>query len=245
VEVAFSLRGGGGGGGGGERAAADPPAPDPEETKLEKALETADRSSVIFGANLGNVQIGNRNTLSANFTAGLRDAAIKKAGSSAAAATESVRLVADALSCAQGVDFVGRASEAYVARGGGAAGAEGGVAADEASPPTFYSMPVKLTFPDKDARIYFEQTVKKHCGLSVKMDLPRNLRMAASDFNRKLREKYPGSIIVVKTETNRRLFTAIAKKDGSPTWDKLDDKLTITPAMLAGVVQPPVEEMNQ
>jgi len=41
-------------------------------------------------------------------------------------------------------------------------------------------------------------------------------------------------IVVVKTDTRRRIFTAIAKKNGDLTWDRLEDSLAITPAMLAG-----------
>jgi len=226
------MVGGGGRAAGGHRDPAPPP--DPEEIKLKEALDAADKSVIVFGANLGCAQIGNRNTLSANFTAGLRDAAIGKAGEDATAAAESVRQVADALSCAENVDFVGRTSTAYVRRGeGGAEDADGAAACP---PPSYYSMPVRLTFPDRDSRIYFEQTVKKQCGVSAKQDLPRTLRTASADFGARLRAQFPDLIIVVKLDSKRRLFTAIGKKNGCPTWDKLDEKLPITPAMLAGVV---------
>jgi len=218
-------------GGAARYRASGPPPPDPEEVKLKLALETAEKSVVVFGANLGTAQIGNRNTLSANFTAGLRNAAISKAGEDAAAAAESVRQVADALSCADGLDFVGRTSTAYNERGGRGGEPEGAAAT---TGPSFYSMPVKLTFPDRDSRIYFEQTVKKHCGVSAKMDLPKSLRTASADFGTSLRTKYPGKIIFVKTDSRRKLFTAIAKKSGDLSWDRVEDTMAITPAMLAG-----------
>lgn len=215
----------------------NPPQPDPEETKLKVALETADKSLVVFGANLGNAQIGNRNTLSANFTAGLRNAAIAKSGEDAAVAAETVRQVADALSCAESIDFIGRTSTAYRARGEtrGDGGEDTEGAAASAEPPSYYSMPIKLSFPDRDSRIYFEQTIKRNCGVSSKMDLPKNLRTASAEFGAGLRTKYPGKIIVVKTEVRKKLFTAITKKNGEQSWERLEDTMAITPAMMAGV----------
>jgi len=91
VECAIVPLAGGIRRGAGREIVTGPPQPDPEETKLKEALEKSDRTLVVFGANLGNAQIGNRNTLSANFTAGLRDDAIGKAGNDGAAASESVR----------------------------------------------------------------------------------------------------------------------------------------------------------
>jgi len=209
------------------------PPPDPEENMLRIALEVADKSLVVFGSNLGTAQIGNRNTLSANFTNGLRDAAINKAGEDAAAAAESVRQVADALSCAETIDFIGWTSTVHRARGEGGEDSDGAAALP--APPTFYSMPVKLTFPDRESRIYFEQTIRKNCGVSSKMDLPKNLRTASAEFGTGLRAKHPGKIVVVKTDIRRKLFTAIAKNNGDQSWERLEDTLAITPAMMAGV----------
>jgi len=182
-------------------------------------------------------------THSNNFTSGLKDAAISRAGSDATVATESVRQVADALSCVESLDFIGRASAPYTPRAGpGDEGAAGG--ASQPTAPSYHSMPVKLVFPDKDSRIYFEQTVKKNCGISAKINLPPTLRKVSSEFGESMRKKYPGMITVVKLEPKKRIFSLITKTHGERSWTKQSDTVVITPALLAGVTtnEPPITE---
>ena len=93
-------------------ANAPPPTPaEPADVlELRGALERADRTSIFFGANLGEASIANRNALAHNLNIGIRNTIISKAGDNATAAAESVRVAADALSCSTNVEFLGAAS---------------------------------------------------------------------------------------------------------------------------------------
>ena len=47
------------------------PAEHPEKRELRKALERADKTAILFGANLGSAPVGNHTTLAHNLTGGI------------------------------------------------------------------------------------------------------------------------------------------------------------------------------
>ena len=130
-----------------------PAPPTPGKRELIDALVKSDREAVVFGANLGTAGVANRGSLNAGFTTDLQRKVVNKAGDKPEAVVgESLRVVEDALSCAESIDFIGPRSSPYINAREGATG-------------SFYSMPVKFTFTDRDSRINFERTVRENTGL--------------------------------------------------------------------------------
>jgi hypothetical protein len=81
--------------------------------------------------------MAHRGTLNANFTTDLQRKVVEKAeGKPESVMGESLRIVEDALSCAESVDFMGPRSAPYVNPRENATG-------------SFCSMPVKLSFQDR------------------------------------------------------------------------------------------------
>ena len=84
------------------------PPQEPAKVKaLREVLETADKTVIVFDANLGPASVANRTALAHNLTAGLRAAAIDRAADKPEEAVEGVRLASDVLSCATKVEFLG------------------------------------------------------------------------------------------------------------------------------------------
>ena len=116
---------------------------EPNETReLGAALERAEKTSIIFGANLGEAVIANRGALAHNLNVGIRNSTISKSGANAAVAAENVWVVTDAMSLVKNAEFLGGSSKIHSNRDGSLSG--------------FYSMPVKVEFENKGARIHFE-----------------------------------------------------------------------------------------
>ena len=157
-------------------ANAPPPTPaEPAEVlELRGALEKADKTSIFFGANLGEASIANRNALAHNLNIGIRNTIISKAGDNVTAAAEAVRVAADALSCATNVEFLGAASKIHSRRDGTLSG--------------HYSMPVKIEFENKGARIHFECTMREKCDIRPSISLPTGIRKAQTTFYNELKE---------------------------------------------------------
>ncbi len=131
---------------------------EPGTAELKAALTRADRTAVVFDADLGRLLVANRATLNGAFAAGLRAATVKVAED----VNEGIRVINDALSCADDLDFVGQTSSQKIDK------------RDPANPVTlpFCTMPVKLEFQNRNNRIHFEKTLRKHCNLKATISLP-------------------------------------------------------------------------
>ena len=177
---------------------------DSDRKDLIEALSVADKTVILYDANLGAVPIANRQKLNHALSTGIRQSTISKAVAAGEDPAEAVRVTEDALSLARDLTFLGQASKKIV---------------NNAKPDLDHmTMPVKLTFEDRGARIHFERTMGARCGLRATMSLPKNIRIAQSVFHDEIKKRYPGQITMVRTDTERLRFIAFHKEDGGPRW---------------------------
>ncbi len=134
--------------------------------------------------------MANRTALNGAFAAGLKAATLKVVEESGGEANERIRLVNDALSCADNIEFVGQTTARKIDN------------RDPANPNVshFCTMPVKLDFPDKNTRTHFERTLRKHCKIKASMSLPFPIRRYQSLFLAALRDQYNGRIITARPD---------------------------------------------
>jgi hypothetical protein len=104
--------------------------------------------SVIFGSNLGPNSLSNREILNNNFSIDLARKTVDFCAEKEKDSAEPLRLVEDALSCVENIEFVGGRSKEYTD--------------NRKNPPPsncepFCSMPVKITFSDRSARQFREK----------------------------------------------------------------------------------------
>ena len=195
--------------------AAAPPPLTPGRRELVEALTRSEKEAVVFGVNLGAVGMAHRGSLNANFTADLQRKVVEKAvGKPDLEVSESLRVVEDALSCADSVDFMGQRSSPYVNQREGATG-------------NFCSMPVKLSFQDRDTRINFERTVREKTGLRAIQSLPKPVRDEMTLFRKAMECRYPGKIILARPNTRSLHFTALMKNDGDKKWEECQEAVPI------------------
>jgi hypothetical protein len=148
----------------------NPPPPPPTAVKpaqpggkeLVDALKKSELESVIFGANLGPKPVSNRSILNNCFSADLDRKTKGRAAKDNADTAESLRLVEDALSCVEQIEFLGGRSKPYV----------NNWKSDDPLNNTFNTMPVKVVFEDKQARINFELTLRDYSGLRAVQSYP-------------------------------------------------------------------------
>ena len=148
---------------------------------------------------------------------------------------ESLRVVEDALSCVENVEFMGQRSKPYINVREGATG-------------SFCSMPVKLSFQDRDSRINFERSVREHAGLRAIQSLPKPVRDKMAVFRKAMEDRYPGKIIMTRPNTRTLKYIALMKEDGDKQWtDCMETHPIPVGIMLPGfvksgcVVLPPLE----
>ncbi len=179
----------------------------------------------------------NKDRLAHAFSASVRAKAIANAEEeccdddpdvTAAAVAEAVRVAVDALSSALNLSFLGQVTKPYNNN-------------RDASDPRnnkFCTLPVKIEFPDRGARIHFERTMREKCKIRASMSLPPGIRKEAEKFRQTLLAKFPGEIVMVRAESEGLRFTGFHKVDCVGKW--IRDSVTCGIPLSA--VLPPVEE---
>jgi hypothetical protein len=100
---------------------------------------------------------------------------------------------------------------------------------DPANPKTlpFCSMPLRIDFPDRNTRIHFERTLRKHCDLKASISLPKPLRQLQAVYLSAVRARHPGKIVMVCPETASLSLVAFIKEDGEWGWTRCPDEYRI------------------
>ena len=181
------------------RPPAPPPKPDTGKRELIEALKTSDKTAILYDANLGTIPVANRQKLNQALSVGIREAAVAKAVADGEDPTEAVRVADDALSLVGNLSFMGQASR-------------------PAKNKPYCSMPIRLEFEDRGARIHFERTIRAHCGIRATMSLPQPIREAQSKFYSAIQACYENEIVMVRVDTEKLRFVAFHKEDKGPKW---------------------------
>ena len=194
----------------GHHKAPPTPLPKPVDTgrALRAALESADKQSVLFDANLGPNPIANKNAMAVAFSTTVKGLTVAAATGAGADGDEAVRVVEDALSCVDNMEFLGQRTKRYINNRD----------ADDDKNNTFCTLPIKLDFQDRGSRLNFERTIREKCGLRATMSLPTPIRKELSAFNKAVRTFYHGKIIMTRPDISMLRFVAFMKNDGDKVW---------------------------
>ena len=200
------------------------PKPDPGKKMLSDALAAAERTAIIFDADLGTASVGTRTGLPTPFPQRLELRLLPLRRRPRVPRRKSLRLppkpsgfADDALSCASNMSFLGQATKQYTN-------------SRDASDPrngSFFTMPIKFEFPDKNSRIHFERTLREKCKLKAAMSLPLGIRKEADKCRNLAKEKFPGEIVMIRAESDGLQFAVFHKKDGDVKWIRSPDSYPI------------------
>ena len=131
--------------------------------------------------------------------------------------SEAVRVLDDAFSGVVDVDFIGQASSAF----------NNQRKADDPRNGTFCTMPVKLSFADRDSRIFFENTVRNAAGLKATQSFPKKIREEMKQFVTKIKAENPDLIGMVRPDSLSLRLKAFTKKDGEKAWTRYHESCPI------------------
>jgi hypothetical protein len=181
---------------------------DPRPKKLRQVIAKAEKSVTLFDLDLGPVPVINRDTLSRKVTLLLHEKAkstgIYKGNHDAAAKT-----MDNILSCAS-ID-----SRLFYNN------------KDTSDPRNnkMCTVPVKLTFRDKNTRFQAEQTLKKACNVKCSTPYPKKLRAIIDSFIKDCKVTKSGCFILARVDVENLCITARARTDSG--WVNLDNKVNI------------------
>jgi hypothetical protein len=189
------------------RHADSTPSEDQRPKKVKQAISRAEKSVTLFDLDLGSVPVLNKETLSRKVTILLHEKArstgIYKGNPEAAAES-----MDDILSCAT-IDFLGKGTKMFFNR-------------KDANDPRNNKMctvPVKLTFKDKETRFRAELTLKKACNVRCGTPYPKKLRTIMDNLVKECKTARPKSFILAKVDSDKLCVTTRARNDSG--WEDL------------------------
>jgi hypothetical protein len=192
-------------------------------------LEKSEKESVVFNADLGPLVLSNRSVLNANFSAALKKQTEEKAIRDKRDPTENVRLVDDALSCVENMEFLGQRSRKFINNSN----------LEDPRNNTFTTMPIKFEFANKDNRKNFERTLRDSCGSRVSQSFPEPIRQEMAAFRKALQDRYPEEIVMVRPDIPTLRFVAYKKFHGDSRWVDCEEYHAIPLGIMLPGYKPP------
>ena len=177
---------------------------------LHNCLDSAERSAILFDANLGHQPTANRDNLTHALWSGVKSAAISKAEREGTNASSAIKLVDYAVSCVTSTEFLGTRSTLF----------ENKQNKGDPRNKSFCSMPVKLTFRDRGSRINFEQTMRTLCNLRATISLPKPIRELRTSLAEDVRSNVPNRFVSIRLNSENQSLVALTKKDASSQWEQ-------------------------
>ncbi len=146
--------------------------------------EVAEKTIKVFYADLSQSPVANRATFNVTFATSLKAATMRVAGKTGGNANKGIRMVNDTLSYADNLDFIGQTTAQKIYK------------RDPENPTglPYCTMPVELDFPDRNTRIHFEKTLRKHCGINSLISLPFQIRKYQSLFLNTMKDTMPAGL---------------------------------------------------
>ena len=180
----------------------------PEEVKKRKfmsAVKDAEKSVLLFNLDLGKVPVMNTSTISMKVTQDLSARAATTEGSGSARPSEdTVAMLDDVLSMVRSMDFFSKVTKPFANK----------TNTDDTRNGKFCTIPVKLTFKDRDTRSQAEATLRKKCKVQCTTPYPTNLRSAIKAALDTEKAKFKEHFIQVKVDPEAFCLRLSRRQDG-------------------------------
>ena len=161
----------------------------------------------MFNLDLGNVPIMNTATISAKVTKDISArAATNEESNTGRPSEETLVMLDDAISMIKNMEFYGKVTKPYLNK----------------SRPTdqnqgkFYTLPVKVSFKDKETKVKVESLLRKKCKIQCSTPYPPNLRQVIRNTVTEQKILHPEQFIQVKVDAEAAALI-LSRKEGG-TW---------------------------
>jgi hypothetical protein len=202
------------------------PSEDPKVKKFKEAVKEAEKSTLIFGLDLGKIPIINQDTMSTKVTKALTVKAAKCDGSNGSVPkNDTVLALDDVLSIVQNVKFYGKTTKTYKNPKDPMSG-------------SYCTIPVRYDFLDKESRAYAETVLKEKCKVQCSVPYPAVLREASKQIVEQVKNTNPNHFVKVNIDTSSMTFKVVKRPmlaegdKGKKTWSNACDPIPIPDACL-------------
>ena len=161
----------------------------PEETKKRKfaeAIKDAEKSTLCFNLNMGNVPLQNKGTIQEKASLALTAMAAKGENrNSSVPSNDAITAIDDFTSMVTNMEFYGSSTKQYKGKEGG----------------TFCTVPVKYQFKDRDTRVFAEKTLREVCKVQCATPYPAVVRECIKQVVDRVKASHPDQYVKVSVLT--------------------------------------------
>jgi hypothetical protein len=180
--------------------------------KVKNAIREAEKKTVLFNLDLGNVPTMNKDTLSRKVTMALSSKV--SAGKHDFDIKDAEEIMDDILSCAK-LEFLGSTTKKYT----------NSKNPNDPKNNKMCTMPVRFEFKDKDTRFQAEKNLRKICNASCSVPYPKRLRILMNKLVTEGKKVMPDCFI--RTRVNIDSLTIDVHAKTSDGWKDLAMKTSI------------------
>jgi hypothetical protein len=194
---------------------------DPKMQAFVDAVKYSERSTLVFNLNLGNQKTLNEKAIVTKATLALSEAAAEVAGSKGKPPSkETVEILDDVMSVATNVTLYGKVTKPY----------ENARNNKDPRNRTFFTMPVRYDFRDRDTRIEAETILRETCKVECTTPYPIILRHCIKQVIQHVRAEFPKDYVKVTVDAeNMALKISRRSSDG---WYTFDDPIYLPKEVL-------------
>jgi hypothetical protein len=187
----------------------------PEIDKFKEAVREAEKSTVLFNLNMGNFPTMNYDTISKKATLALtKMAANVEKSTTGVPSAEAISAIDDLLSVTKDMKLFGNTTKPYHNPTDPANG-------------TFYTIPVKYTFKDRDTRANVEKVLRSRCNVSCSTPYPLFLRECIKQTVAHYKAKHPNLFVRVSVDISKLVLKIFTSPTDKKNWTELPHTVPI------------------
>jgi hypothetical protein len=190
-----------------------------KKKKFMQEVKEAERSSLIFKTNMGTVPVLNPDTMKRKFAEDLaaKAAAVEELDNGRPSPAVAAQLD-DALEMVTKMEFFGKVTKKAKKKG------------NPSEEEDFYSIPIKLSYKDKNTREAAEARIKSLCKVSSTTPYHRTLRNFINKVVEESKVKYPGHYIQAKVDAEK--FQLRISKMKNRVWENNVETIPLPDSVL-------------
>jgi hypothetical protein len=195
---------------------------DPKLQAFQDAVKHAERSTLIHNLDLGSKKTLNEHTILSKATLALSAAAATVEGNHGKSPSkEAVSALDDVFSVTQNVTLFGRVTRPY----------ENKMNKNDPKNRTFFTLPVRYEFKDRDTRVEAETILRETCKVECTTPYPTILRHCIKKVVEHFREEFPGDYIRTTVDPVK-LKLKVTRKVRGHGWYQCDDPISLPKEVL-------------
>ena len=193
------------------------PEVDPKVKKFQDAVKLAERSSLVFNLDMGNTKLLNEKSILEKATLSLTaKAAVVEGKPPNRPSTETVNALDDVLSIASGVTLFGKQTKVFRSK----------VKSDDPRNGTFFTIPVRYEFKDRDQKLAAESVLRERCKIECTTPYPTILRHCIRQVVEHIRADHPEEYIKVHVDAGK-FCLKLARRAKNGTWYNYKDSIPL------------------